>query len=378
MTEMILMDAIGLTRANSDNSDRTRTAPNPKESKRSETHKHQQVSRPAKNRDKGSGDVIDEMLNIIKKRELEIEQLKEKNERAEQRIRDTERRSNAVTSEMAKMMDMKGSFENVNDEFANSKIAETFYKLYDDDWVHMLRWFGTNFKAKSELEIIHHLAELMRFGYEDCLRLATSQIRQIFLLNDPDPDPDQKQYEELFALRRQYAQKEAVRTRMKQAVWEKLMKMEDMTVLMFGENGKQATERLQTFFNKYNDCCWLMIVSNPPMVLNFNVIGTPHEDCSEHFRPYSLKKPVTDSTKEGTIYEVVWPSVCLPDGSACYKKGDVVIVNEGKKPMSEIDNHTTEAQSSQSGGASYPLTETSTSGTGTSDRKEKDKRHSVV
>lgn len=101
---------------------------------------------------------------------------------------------------------------------------------------------------------------------------------------------------------------------------------------MVGSSRGEVVEALQNFFEKCIDYCWLMIVSNPPVKLDFNVLGINHSECMDRFRIYSVKKPVIDPGKEeGTICEVVWPCVCLKGGSACYKKGEVVISQTEKK-----------------------------------------------
>jgi hypothetical protein len=83
----------------------------------------------------------------------------------------------------------------------------------------------------------------------------------------------------------------------------------------------------------------LIIVSNPPLRLDFDVIGRNHSEYIEHFRIYSPKQPVIDPMKEeGTIYEVVWPSICLQNGGGCYKKGEVVIIQTAKKTDNVCNN----------------------------------------
>jgi hypothetical protein len=63
---------------------------------------------------------------------------------------------------MAKVMEEKGNFENLNDEFSNSNITEKFYKLYDNDWVYLSRRLGKLGVSLTELELIHHLTQMMK------------------------------------------------------------------------------------------------------------------------------------------------------------------------------------------------------------------------
>lgn len=59
-------------------------------------------------------------------------------------------------------MDEKGNFECINDEFANSNITEKFYKLYDNEWVHLSRKLEKLDTSLSELELIHKLTEMLK------------------------------------------------------------------------------------------------------------------------------------------------------------------------------------------------------------------------
>jgi hypothetical protein len=110
------------------------------------------------------------------------------------------------------------------------------------------------------------------------------------------------------------------------------MQTEDVGTLCSGDNTSTARNKLKTFLDEYIECCLLLAVSNPAMVLDFDVVGKMFSDCDDHFKMYSTKRPVEDMTKiEGTICEVVWPCVQLEEGPAIYMKGDVVVVKRGKQ-----------------------------------------------
>ncbi|XP_060563665.1 uncharacterized protein LOC132723025 isoform X2 [Ruditapes philippinarum] len=305
----------------------------------SSEHKRHDKHERQRREEIGGMDVIDEMEQIIKDRECEVERLKVTNKKAKQRIRELERRSHAITTEMAKVMEEKGNFENLNDEFSNSNITEKFYKLYDNDWVYLSRRLGKLGVSLTELELIHHLTQMMKFVYEECGKAADSQIRLFFLLTENEPTPLQEDNPELFSLRRKYARTEAVRNRLVHEIWLKLKTTEEISAFDVGANKAEVVNDLKKFFDKYIDCCWLIIVSNPPLRLDFDVIGRNHSECIEHFRIYSPKQPVIDPMKEeGTIYEVVWPSICLQNGGGCYKKGEVVIIQTAKKTDNVCNN----------------------------------------
>ena len=82
------------------------------------------------------------------------------------------------------------------------------------------------------------------------------------------------------------------------------------------------------FFKHYIDCCWLMTISNPRMMLCFDVVGKPHiGKRSEMFRKFSLDEKVFDAEKDvNTIVVVVWPAITA-DKYIC-KRGAVITVDK--------------------------------------------------
>lgn len=100
-------------------------------------------------------------------------------------------------------------------------------------------------------------------------------------------------------------------------------------------SGSDMLEKVESFLKEFIDTCWLMTVSEPAIVLNFDVVGKMYSDYVDHFSVYSLKKPVDDPTRtEGTVYEVVWPCVQLKFNSEMYKKGDVILIKKKTKDTS--------------------------------------------
>ncbi|XP_045164103.2 uncharacterized protein LOC123528451 [Mercenaria mercenaria] len=275
--------------------------------------------------------VVDKLMETIKEKDLEIERLQRINRKITKQKEETEKRSLQLTREMAKLTTVGGNFENLGDELSNSEITARFQKLYSYDWARLLRWLVKTFPDVSELKIIQCISKLLKFGYEECQIIADSQIRHFLLLDMTETVSSNEQHQELYLLRRKYSHRETTRTKIVQVVLERLLLVGSLSVFFKGERREDAKQKLHDFFNNYLDCCWLMVVSNPPITLNFNVIGEAYRKCMEQFTKYSPKSPVEDRTKiEDTIYEVVWPSVCLHVGSECYQKGDVVVVAKGK------------------------------------------------
>lgn len=108
------------------------------------------------------------------------------------------------------------------------------------------------------------------------------------------------------------------------------------------ENKTKVNEAMEDFYLKFIDCCWIIAISHPPAILNFEVVGKQYEEIREYFTEFATKKPVQDlSKREQTIVLVVWPSVELKGESKYYKKGEVISVKIGiSKPFDESrDSH---------------------------------------
>jgi hypothetical protein len=63
---------------------------------------------------------------------------------------------------MAKLMERKGNFENVNDEMAITNITETFSNVYSSQWVKLSMWLAKQFPEISEMKLIQSLTSLMK------------------------------------------------------------------------------------------------------------------------------------------------------------------------------------------------------------------------
>jgi hypothetical protein len=102
---------------------------------------------------------------------------------------------------------------------------------------------------------------------------------------------------------------------------------------------EEAKTMLQEFLHKYVDCCWVMVVSNPRLALNFDVVGKQY--CKEHFKVYSAKERIVDETKTketNSVHEVVWPCVYFAGGSTFCTKGDALLVSKGSTHVEDSGN----------------------------------------
>lgn len=112
-----------------------------------------------------------------------------------------------------------------------------------------------------------------------------------------------------------------------------VLKEESTSELIPEENMKEAKIKLEDFFREYIDICWLMTISNPRLLLVFDIIGKPYSGViKDRFKQYSAQETVESTEiKKGCVYEVVWPCVMLEDESGVYSKGDVITVDVYKQ-----------------------------------------------
>lgn len=74
---------------------------------------------------------------------------------------------------MADILEKKGDLENVNDEFANTKLAKTFEALYDKKWTCLSEWLDDNCPKIDELIRIKNLTKLCKVNFSTSVLLKT-------------------------------------------------------------------------------------------------------------------------------------------------------------------------------------------------------------
>lgn len=80
------------------------------------------------------------------------------------------------------------------------------------------------------------------------------------------------------------------------------------------------------FITEVADCCWLMTISNPKLVLNFEAEDREYSGkIKDRFVEFSSDEPIVVPGKaQGTIVGIAWPSVELELGEVIFQKGEVI------------------------------------------------------
>lgn len=88
-------------------------------------------------------------------------------------------RSVANTSTESKLTNLKGNFENINDEVNNTRLAQRFESLYSQKWVLLIKWMVKHCQTISEVDRISLLTNIMKV-YIDIVKLNYSHNSVIY------------------------------------------------------------------------------------------------------------------------------------------------------------------------------------------------------
>lgn len=291
-----------------------------------DTGKSVKIKKSCQNCEKLKKDKED-LENTLKKARERIYSLGKMNSFLKQENEKLRQSSDYITAAMANLLENKGDLENINDEFANKKLAKRFQNLYENNWTELADWLDENNPTLSQLEKIKTLTAFSKQAYEECVRIAEDQIRQFLVLPANKKIPSFHDEPELFKIRRQSGQQQHARDELTKRVLSELFTSDNTQALYQDENKETTMKKLQDFFREFIDCCWLMTISNPRLFLNFEVVGKLYSGrIKERFKQFSCDKTVV--SENNYVLEVVWPSVELAD---CFlAKGDVVTVDTGK------------------------------------------------
>ncbi|XP_060563678.1 uncharacterized protein LOC132723033 [Ruditapes philippinarum] len=284
--------------------------------------------------------VMNETLDESRKLESKIKELTAQKKLAEEKYIQIQQMSDEITASMADVFNNKLELENLNDKFSNTKVAKRFESLYNSDnkWPSLTEWLLETIEGIDELSMIKHLSSLMKKAYETCIKISDNEIRVFLALEDDEPLPSSRENPLLYKVKRNHGRTEKRRNAIKKSVWEIVSKEDSMCVLLHekqSETMEEGEAKLKDFFNEFIDICWLSAISQPKLILNFNVIDELYEgSIRDRFTQYACQDTVKDMSRvKNTIIEVVWPSVELEDGSGIHTKGDVIVVEEGTDEM---------------------------------------------
>ncbi|KAH3893777.1 uncharacterized protein LOC127860603 isoform X1 [Dreissena polymorpha] len=219
----------------------------------------------------------------------------------------------------SKSIAKSGHLENTNDKYSNTRLAERFDGKVKDSWLDICDLLND---VLTEWERVQALSRIIKNISTKCTEKADTDIQGITCSSEVD----EMEMNTLMDIRRRCGQTEskmeAVVKEMADSVWS----TEDVLIITEANPTEETIQSLRNFIHDVIKICWLMAISQPPLMLNFEVEGTmytPH--VKERFTEYSTEDAVESNYKPGTILLVVWPSVEKRNQSGFLKKGEVIV-----------------------------------------------------
>lgn len=269
--------------------------------------------------------LLDNMFSEQDKLKKEHDKLKEKYDTLETEYSTMKHEYCCMTEKMAGVLEERGTLENTNDENSNVNLGRRFTELYSSEWINISKFIKKDEKMKMlpEMERIDLITKLMQKVYESCVEKAERHIRSFLLLEDTDVISAANKFPALYKIRKQIGQDEQVKKRVSKEIVKSVLVKEAL-------ESEDVKAKLELFLEDIAECCWLMTISQPRLVLNFSVCEKMYEgEFKEKFSQFAPEKNVKSEVfKKGIIIKIVWPCVEDENGLFC-SKGEVITVFEG-------------------------------------------------
>ncbi|XP_052269583.1 uncharacterized protein LOC127871008 [Dreissena polymorpha] len=217
-------------------------------------------------------------------------------------------------------MAKSGTSENTNDKYSNTRLADRFEGNVKNVWLDLCDRLHDTF---PELDRLKALSNIIKTVSTKCMEKADADIQII----TSSYTVDKKEMNNFLDLRRRCGQTESKIKDVVEEIADLVWKYENVETIVKTNSANQTIVLVRRFIKDMIEVCWLMSISQPPLVLNFDVEGilyTP--DAKQKFTEYSTEDVIDLDYEPGTIILVVWPSVEHRDKSGFLKKGEVIVV----------------------------------------------------
>ncbi|XP_076117728.1 uncharacterized protein LOC143085329 [Mytilus galloprovincialis] len=239
----------------------------------------------------------------------EIKQLKEENEGLQTRL------SKVAGS---RLTEGNPSITNLGDPNRPMKIAEMYSELYDNEWTDIMDKFENGKKKPKGPKVLQALYSTLVGSYQLCITKSTAleekvkeiiqSAAKVFMINGLEEEV----INQAKPLRKQHAETAAA------LLLKEFRLPKDQTVMKHLKVDKDMIKDIlpTTFFEKCVTLCWMMIMQDPPMILQEGPKPGSTYDRNI-FREY---------TSSGTKVEfTIWPALILNEGGPLLVKGVVSV-----------------------------------------------------
>ncbi|KAH3893805.1 uncharacterized protein LOC127860707 [Dreissena polymorpha] len=204
-----------------------------------------------------------------------------------------------------------GAFEDANDQNSNTQLAARFGKVVNGPWCKLCHHLKETQETK-EFELMKDLSGIMKTISHRCAEKAKAVV-PIFSVVD---EKDHRKRGDTITI-------EAVVKEVSAHVW----KIDHVQTILKENNSDKTENLIRSFIEDTIKVCWEMSISQPPLMLNFEVEGKMYTDIIKHtFTKFSTIKEIESNKTSGTIILVVMPSVVNLSTDGCLKKGEVIVV----------------------------------------------------
>ncbi|XP_052254469.1 uncharacterized protein LOC127860423 isoform X2 [Dreissena polymorpha] len=223
-------------------------------------------------------------------------------------------------------MAKSGTSENTNDKYSNTRLADRFEGNVKNVWLDLCDRLHDTF---PELDRLKALSNIIKTVSTKCMEKADADIQII----TSSYTVDKKEMNNFLDLRRRCGQTESKIKDVVEEIADLVWKYENVETIVKTNSANQTIVLVRRFIKDMIEVCWLMSISQPPLVLNFDVEGIVYTpDVKQKFTEYSTEDVIDSDCEPGTIILVVWPSVEHRDKSGFLKKGEVIVV-----PRCDVD-----------------------------------------
>ncbi|KAH3893748.1 uncharacterized protein LOC127860505 isoform X2 [Dreissena polymorpha] len=223
---------------------------------------------------------------------------------------------------MSEIMNKSGSLENTNNEITNTKLAAKFDSKVKQGWIEICEDLEGDF---SEIELLTIMSRVCEIVFTECQTVIKRADEQLFeSIFSHEKHISEALLREIRFARATNGANTATRQSQAQKILDRIEWPENIKTII-SECPKTC---IQTFLTELVDVCWLMVTSNPPLILNFDVKGKEYSaNVRERFVQIATTDVISDSQcLPGHVLLVAWPSVELEDNSNYLKKGEVVVM----------------------------------------------------
>lgn len=223
----------------------------------------------------------------------------------------------------------RGKYNVVGETDQRMKLSECFENVFEEEWRDAMR---TLFKEK-ELAGIRFLSRILQECHTYCLKVARDQLARFVYPHHTElkvPEIEQilrkEELRELLKIRETMDQNTSVKLVVARSFWAtKSKEFREILGASYEDSDRWKTveddnaqgdlennshnKSLTAYVRRCCDLCWQAVVMDPPVLLEFDVVGQKFMQISDRYQEYSPLEQLDKDGIQGTVMEVVWPAV---------------------------------------------------------------------